>query len=190
MTRPIQIIGAPELNGSLPLFGEEQELIEEWRSVPTDCRYEVSSFGRVRRIRAVGGYRYLKYRKAGAGYLQVSLGRRNNNYVHRLVLFAFVGPPPVGKPEAAHWNGVITDNRLKNLRWSNHIENESDKIRHGTGPIGERNGMAKLTEKQVREIKLVIRCGDNRRQIAARFEVSRHLIDLIANGKRWAHVSL
>jgi hypothetical protein len=69
----------------------------------------------------------------------------------------FRGPCPPGM-EACHNNGDPTDNRLCNLRWDTHANNEADKIRHGTYFIrarlkGERNGNSKLTEEEVRLIR-------------------------------------
>jgi hypothetical protein len=49
--------------------------------------------------------------------------------VHALVLTAFVGPKPDGM-ECRHLNGNLLDNRLENLRWGTHSDNERDKRIH------------------------------------------------------------
>jgi hypothetical protein len=56
--------------------------------------------------------------------------RREIWFVHRLVLFAFVGPPGPGL-ECCHWNDVPDDNRLTNLRWDTRSANARDAVRNG-----------------------------------------------------------
>ncbi len=51
---------------------------------------------------------------------------------------------------------------------------------------GERNGMAKLTETQVREI---LRDARGQRATARAYGVHRRTIARIRKGLRWAHVS-
>lgn len=52
---------------------------------------------------------------------------------------------------------------------------------------GERNSMSKLTVSQVREIKRLTK-QNTQQSIAELFGVSRSLIGLIANGKRWSFI--
>src|SRR5439155_828868 len=54
-------------------------------------------------------------------------------HVHRLVLEAFVGPPPEGAV-ACHENGNGYDNRVANLRWDTRKANAADTVRHGMHP--------------------------------------------------------
>lgn len=58
-------------------------------------------------------------------------GGQRTRLLHHLVLEAFIGPRPDGT-EACHYDGDATNNRLSNLRWDSHVENEKDKMRHGT----------------------------------------------------------
>lgn len=88
-------------------------------------------------------------------YLLVLLcdrSRRCYYLVHRLVLETFVGPCPVGM-ETRHLNRVRHDNRLSNLRWGTKGDNQDDREHHGTVLRGEHHGMAKLTVKQVQQIR-------------------------------------
>lgn len=117
-------------------------MTENWRPVPEyEGCYEVSDLGRVRSLgRPVNGRfglwlhpRMLKP-VASNGYLAVTLrkhGRSHKIRIHRLVLLAFVGDPPLGF-EACHENRDGTDNRLANLRWDTPSGNSFDKVRHGT----------------------------------------------------------
>lgn len=112
--------------------------IEEWRSViGYEGFYEVSNFGRVRRIKPARGAvpgRILKptIRKR-YGYHMVNLYKNNVStvfLVHRLVLEAFVGPAPPNT-EGCHFDGDGSNNDLDNLRWASSSENNYDMVRMG-----------------------------------------------------------
>ena len=105
---------------------------EQWKPVPEweDC-YEISSLGRCRNLRT--GY-ILKPRYDGRRYLRYALQKgdfRVDRGVHQLLLLAFVGPPPEGKPFACHKNDIPDDNRLENLYWGSPGDNIADLIRNG-----------------------------------------------------------
>lgn len=119
---------------------------ERWRPVTdADGHYEVSDFGRVRSLSRVLIDRVGKSRRhvgrllspvtvtgySGIPYLVVGLGMNGHTLVHRLVLTAFVGPPPEGT-EGCHENGESLDNRLTNLYWGTHSQNMRDTVRHRT----------------------------------------------------------
>lgn len=53
---------------------------------------------------------------------------------------------------------------------------------------GSNHGMSKLNEAKVRAIKKLLAKGLSHPEIAAKFNVSRPNISMIASGKRWAHV--
>lgn len=115
---------------------------EQWNWIPGyENYYMASDQGRVRSVtrvvtdgRTMQG-RVLKSRDvSGYGHQIVQLSRGNKTkpvLVHRAVLMAFKGEPEPGQ-EGRHLNGDPTDNRLANLAWGTHLENEADKIRHGT----------------------------------------------------------
>lgn len=101
--------------------------------------YEVSSLGAVRSIdridnrgsRALG--RRLRPDATASGHLRVTLsrdGKTRRFFVHRLVLWAFVGCTPPGM-EACHNDGDPTNNAVSNLRWDTKSANAQDRRRHG-----------------------------------------------------------
>jgi len=113
-------------------------MIEIWKPIPGyEGQYEVSDQGRIKSYRRRKEGQILRPGRMTAGHLSVSLGRRNSQCVHRLVLLAFVGPPPVCH-ECLHANGDPSDNRLVNLRWGTRSENIADAIKHGTWMTPER----------------------------------------------------
>ena len=84
--------------------------------------YEVSDVGTVRSVpRVVGGRTYMgkQLRATGSQCLKVVLcvdGAREEEYVHTLVLEAFVGPRPRNH-NASHIDGNRFNLRLDNLKW-------------------------------------------------------------------------
>lgn len=173
---------------------------EKWRRIPGfDPAYEVSDRGRVRTWKVRGRGKKLSDKptlmspapNGSMGYLRVCIrhdGKSMTVAVSSLVLFAFHGPRPEGK-ESCHKNGDPTDNRSKNLYWGTHVENCRDRVRHGRAPRGERHGLARLSDDDVREIRRRFKLGDKARVIAGDFKISHpHVLD-IAKRKRWAHVS-
>lgn len=107
--------------------------------------------------------------------------------IHRLVLELFRGPCPEGM-ECAHENGIPSDNRLCNLRWTTRRDNSADKIAHGTDPKGERNPRHKLKEIEVIEILKSLDGGMDKQMLADKYIVSRLTIWEISKGKTWKHL--
>ena len=62
-----------------------------------------------------------------SGYFSVCVQGHRNLLVHRLVLETFVGPCPDGM-ECDHVNRNRSDNRLQNLRWIPHNENQRNTV--------------------------------------------------------------
>lgn len=176
---------------SLP--GERwRQLLDSKTGVPFKG-YEVSSMGRVRSYR-VGGRcvslrPFPKLRKLcpvdkhGITYMGLMFYREKklvHREVHLLILTSFRGFRPLWKV-ARHLDGDSTNNVLRNLKWGTPIENEKDKLRHGTHQYGERNPSAKLTNKQA---DIVRRSVGPLRAMSVRFGITEGTVSRIRNGTR------
>ena len=124
----------------------------DWRDIAGyDGEYQVDENGNVRRKTLTYRNRFssVVLQKTGpTGYKRVWLGDRRDgldHYVHRLVAFAFLGPPPSDRHQVAHWDGDKAHNSVANLRWATRSENNHDQRRLDAHP--------KLTQKQVNEIR-------------------------------------
>ena len=167
-------------------------MVEEWKPAAGFPDYEVSSFGRVRRLTtrtSTTAGRILKPALHYRGYLQhgLALERKTKTVrLNRLICATFHGPAPSPQHEAAHEDGNPLNNCAANLRWSTKIENEQDKNSHGTRRRGMRVSWAKLTDARVREIR---RSQESATALAKRFGVSDTLIRFVRRGRNWTHVS-
>lgn len=163
----------------------------DWRAIPgyEGC-YEVSDDGRVRsllrRIAVVAGprkstevpAREMSLTADSRGYQGVGLakdGLVRTHRVHRLVLLAFVGPPPQGSGYGCHNNGDPSDNRLENLRWDTPAANQADRKSHGTSHRTHcKNGHEFTEENTLRHgVKGVRRCRACRTEYLASYRSSR-----------------
>lgn len=173
-------------------------MCELWKPIPSLPGFEASTHGRIRQ----GAHIIIPSKKGG---------RTGNNYhsvegryVHHLVLEAFVGLR-VGALECRHMDNCRTNNRLENIRWGTRAENMADKVRHGTSNRGMRCGTSKLTDEQVIEIwtryhsqgfgthgrggRHAKNGGLTHSALAMEYGVSRGLITVILQGKRWGHLT-
>lgn len=177
--------------------------IERWKDVPGyEGRYLVSDQGRIKsqegfitrkngvvcrkpaRVMRPGSgksqYQSLRLRDADGVYL--------THYVHTLVLEAFVCQRPAGM-DACHCDGNRKNNKLSNLRWDSRAANHADKKVHGTGTIGERHPMARLSNADVVAIRRRRAEGASATDLANEFNVSRMTAFRAATGRSWSHLS-
>lgn len=69
------------------------------------------------------------------------------------------------------------------------LENSQDMVAKGRSAKGIKNGGGnKLSNEQVKEIKTMLQNGDKQKDIAKKFDVSKSMVCLIANGENWNHV--
>ncbi|MFJ3248352.1 HNH endonuclease [Streptomyces sp. NPDC086782] len=152
-----------------------------YASAPGYPGYTVSSDGRV-----FGPRGELKPRESStSGYSTVALGSRSHGTgrqvsLHRLILWAFEGPPPGPGYDCDHIDGDHTNNDVANLRWLGARENRSK--------AGEANAAAKLTATQVLEIRGALDAGEAGKVLATRYGVTPTTISYIKTRRAWAHI--
>lgn len=161
----------------------------QWRAIDGFPGYEVSDVGEVRRgVKVLGtvldrkGYRFVTMH-GPTGPVKRPIAR--------LVAAAFIGPRPDGQV-VRHRDGNKARNVPSNLVYGTQQQNEADKRAHGTAPIGVNHPAAKLTERQVREIRSRYRRmsqTEGTPALGREYGVSAHLISMIVRGKLWAHLS-
>ena len=139
---------------------EEAVLEERWLPIPDyEGWYDVSNWGRVRRIKAYNSThvgRILKQSNDGRGYMEVCLCKNGEHHIaraHRLVMSAFVGLCPEGS-EVNHKDGVKTNNHLDNLEYVTRSENAIHSHNMGLqSQRGENNANSILKEDDVHKIR-------------------------------------
>lgn len=165
----------------------------KWKTIPNFSRYEASTTGLIRSL----NYKNSKEVKiltpaiSPDGYLSTMLLRDDGKYIstniHRWIAATYLGLP--NKREVNHIDGIKTNNSLSNLEYCSHSEN----IKHAydlgliAPKVGSLNGMAKLTEKQVSEIREVARNGGRyygRKYLAIKYNVSECTIKEVVCRRR------
>jgi hypothetical protein len=168
---------------------------EEWRPVahPSGLAdvYEISSWGRLRRKTDSLSKRYkagsfIRGTKTLTGHLIADLYDGQGRYagavfIHRLVLYAFVGPLPEGM-EACHNDGNPANNRVENLRWDTRKSNVADRTDGYVNHRGEKSGRAKLTNEIA---SLIRKDGRSLRALAKVYNVNYTTISKIRRNQSY-----
>jgi len=98
-------------------------IMEKWKKTHINENYEVSSFGRIRKLnkwpKRFGEYRYLKPNPSK--YLTVRIDKKTYN-LHRLIAIAFI-PNPNEYKCVMHLDNDTYNNNINNLEWGSHSMN-------------------------------------------------------------------
>ncbi len=151
--------------------------------------YEISNLGSVKSFK----HKQVKILKPGInknGCRRAVLYRNGNIYIKDiayLVLLTFIGPCPKGK-EVSHLNGNPLNDTLENLKWETHEENQYRKIEYDVYLKGKKSGRAKLKNKDIFQVKELLKQGFAQRKIAMKFNVSEYAINKVKNNRPWIHI--
>lgn len=168
-----------------------------WKSVVNfEGIYSISNFGDVRRDAGGQGAianKILKPVKNKKGYLTVSLHKDKKHTsatIASLVAAAFIGPREINMT-INHKDGCKTNNKVENLEYVTNLENMQHAWKLGLQKpkIGEKNGLAKLTENEVIKIRREYATGNVfQRPLARKYRVCQRTINMIVNNISWKHI--
>ncbi len=100
-----------------------EDIKEEWRIFPEDNNYSVSNRGYIKNLKTK------KIIKGSldkiSGYMRTAI-KKTSFFIHRIVAITFL-PNPENKKTVNHKNKNRTDNRIENLEWSTHAEQNEHK---------------------------------------------------------------
>lgn len=151
---------------------------EEWRPIPGHDPYLASTHGRIKGPRGI-----LAGDVGDQGHRRVTMhgpGGRRREQVYRLVLLAFVGPPPTPEAQGRHLDRDTSNNCLRNLAWGTQSDNWTDSKQHGT-----HRRYSKLTEQDVASIRTRYADGESFASIARDCSVSATQIANVCKGEQW-----
>lgn len=169
------------------------------RTMPVKARPAAEHFWS--RVEIVDGGCWLWRGSTLRGYGTFS-SRGRSLYAHRFSYELARGPIPAGMCVCHRCDNPPCANP-EHLFLGTHSDNAADKFAKGRVPkgdqhwsrriidrraVGERNGMVKLTDDRVREIRSSAASGEMQRSIARRLGVSEASVSLILSGKTWKHV--
>ena len=167
--------------------------MENWKEIKGFSGYEASDLGNLRSLnyKRTGMAKVLRPSISG-GYLKTMLksdeGKYRSLYVHRFVCLAFLGQKPKGL-EINHKDGNKLNNRPSNLEYVTRKEN----VKHAYDnklmrpKVGSSNGMAKLKESDVLEIRAHAASSGRyygRKQLAIKYGVSECTIKEVVTRRR------
>jgi len=169
---------APDLEGFKPIPGYNRYLINNVGVV----------YSTIRRGRFMSdsmnkkGYRYSTLMADGAK-------KGHKELLHRLVAITFV-PNPNDYPIVNHEDGNKLNCNHKNLLWCTYKYNNDHARDNGlVKNFGEHHYRAKLTEEDIRDIRLLASSGVYHKTIAKKYSVCRQHITSIVGTKRWRRVA-
>lgn len=126
---------------------------------------------------------------AGYGLLTLWDGRRKwNTTAHRLAAEIWLGIPRSATVTIRHKCDVPACFNPDHLEPGTQKDNIHDCIARGRFPKGEKNGFAKLKEKDIEAIRSRRAAGELLADIAADYGVSFSLISKVCKGHSWKHV--
>ena len=124
--------------------------MEQWIDVAEHQNYQVSTAGQVRN-KHTG--RILKSHPDRYGYHRVSLGNKDNVYIHRLVCENFYGKPVGDKTFVNHIDCNRENNNVLNVQWCS----PRDNVKWGLykGNVDPSIGLEKAREVNLKAVRII-----------------------------------
>lgn len=179
-----------DLENIIYINDEGIECVEQWKDMPNfGGVYQVSDLGRVKSFAIHNGTksRIIKQSKSKKGYLRIIVyknKKRFNFQSHRIVAQIFI-PNTLFLLEINHKKGNKTDNRACAIEWITHEDNIIHAVKHSLIQKGEKCHKAKLTEKQVLEIR---DSNLSAKQLSEKYNVSKTTIWSTKRKEYWKHI--
>lgn len=185
---------------------------EIWKDIPGyEGFYKISSIGIVIGLERYGnmpannGLKIIKGRQikgyiCNHGYKEITLsknGKREKFLLHRLLGMLFF-PNPENKRTINHKDGNKLNNDLKNLEWATDSENLFHAYRLGLKKVtedmkekirGENNNKAKLSVKDIIDIRAKLAYGMRQIDIAKFYNITQGTVSDINREKTWMHLT-
>jgi len=168
-------------------YGIKQK--EEWKEIDEYAGYQISSHGRAISDSRKGGGKILKNQLVRK-YMTILMTKNNKQkrfLIHRLVAKQFIKNEE-NKPFVNHKDGNKLNNHISNLEWVTRAENSAHAAANGLYRSGEKNGRAKITEKDVLKIRKMRALGTKLTVIAKLFDLSIATTSHICLRKTWRGV--
>lgn len=171
-------------------MNDPAEHFEEWLPVVEyEGLYEVSNFGRVRRVAGAFYWRptgkVLSPQCDRCGYPKVLLStlekQRRSLFVHRLVAAAFLGPCPNGL-QVHHKDRDRGNASVWNLCYMREIDHKARGEKAG--------GCTKLDRQKVLEIRRLRLEGVSTLELAKLFHISRSYVYHVVSQRKWDERSM
>jgi len=168
--------------------------MEIWKRIPNFSRYEASNLGNLRSLnyKNSGKIKLLKPAFSKDGYLKTMILNDNGKYcswtVHLFVALTFLGEKKESF-EINHKDGNKANNSIDNLEYCTKSENLLHAFANGLikPKVGSLNGMAKLTEKDVLEIREHAKNNGRyygRKELALKYNVSECTIKEVVTRRK------
>lgn len=174
---------------------------EQWVAVETKAptknyNYEISNYGRIKRVSKENGEEILLKGSVTNNFPSLNLKLDGNVfqgfYIHKFVAKHFVENDDPTKIFVIHLDQDKHNNYWKNLKWVNQEELTEWHIKTGVFDpvVRKKRGQNKLTETKVRLIKKRLKSGRTKRKIIAKnFDISLTHLKRIESGDNWGHVN-
>lgn len=165
-------------------------MTEIWKDIVNyEGIYKISSYGNI--LSNASGTWISKKARVNRDYLIVNLhknGKSKSCKVHRLVAINFL-PNLKNDPYVNHKDGNKLNNMVGNLEWVTAKENSIHASKLQLLPCGSKNSSAKLTEKDIIEIRKFYDSGEfTQNELSYLFNINQGVIGKIVNCKLWKHV--